>query len=73
MSLSPSAASDLFKIKINGYFWNLYFIDYEKSKLLKKTFGFWHLKLSTVYNILTGIIVAMDSTKINEDADHVNT
>ena len=73
MSLSPSAASHLFNIKMKGYFWNRYLIDSEKRRLLKKTFGFWHLKLSMVYNILTGINVEIASTKMSDDADQVNT
>jgi hypothetical protein len=73
MSLSASEASDLFKTRMKGYFWKRYLMDSEKSKLLKNTFGFWHLKLSIVYRILTGIMVAIASTNINEEADHVNT
>lgn len=39
----------------------------------KKTFGFWHLTASIVYRILTGMIVDIAETRINDDADHVKT
>lgn len=48
-------------------------MDYENSKFDKNTLGFWHLTVSMVYRILTGMMVAIAETRIKDDADHVKT